>query len=97
MPVRQIALLFLLTLIVAGCAGAPVQEMSDARQARQAAVAAGAPQHAAAVFEQAETALHHAEEALHIQDYDTAHEQAARAKDLYIEARVAALRARGSP
>lgn len=81
----------LAVFLLAGCAGVPYQEMSDARQAIDAArpvVEKGSDEsaqvrHARGLLEQAETHLHDGQ-------YDTARELAQQARDLAIEAREAA-------
>src|SRR5262245_50299767 len=59
-----------------GCAGAPVQEMSDARQAISAARAAGAAESAPEPLAQATELLTNAEQALQKHDYRTARRKA---------------------
>lgn len=66
------------------CAVAPTQEMSDARQAVQAAKDAGAPKHAPRYVNESETFLNHAERKLGI------------GKDGYSDARVSAIAAKES-
>jgi len=71
-----VALLFLL----AGCASAPVQEMSDARQAIYAA--RSVPTHVTEPsLIRAETFLKRAEAALHVGDYRDARENAKLARE----------------
>jgi hypothetical protein len=65
-----------LLLALSGCAGAPVQEMSDARQAINAARAAGAAETAPEPLAQATELLASAEQALQKHDYRTARRQA---------------------
>ncbi|MGH8272904.1 MAG: DUF4398 domain-containing protein [Gammaproteobacteria bacterium] len=75
----------LLGLALAGCAAPPVQTMSNARQAVQAAKAAGAPRYAPRIYAEAVHWLDDAEYALKTGHYARAHtsakhaEQAARA------------------
>lgn len=78
----------LAVLLLAGCAGVPYQEMSDARQAIDAARpvveegsdASGQVRRARDLLEQAETHLHDG-------NYAIARELAQQARDLAIEAR----------
>lgn len=65
-----------------GCAAAPIQAMSDARQAIEAAVQSGGDQKAAQQMQDARTAMAQAETALKKVQYKRARElaQAARAK-----------------
>ncbi len=63
-----------------GCASAPVQEMSDARQAIAAARAAGAAQANSPDFYAAEAALARAEQELQAQEYTRARLAALQAK-----------------
>lgn len=67
---------------LAGCAGAPVQEMSNARQAIRAAQDAGAEQAAPDKMREAQTLMSDAEESLHKRMYRSARRAAvdARAK-----------------
>ena len=66
----------LLALFLSACAGIPVQEMSDARQAVEAARSVGAATHAPAEMQLAEELLREAEQALTVRDYRTASERA---------------------
>jgi len=72
--------------LVAGCAKAPVQEMSDAKSAVEASVAAGADKYAAQELAQAQAVLASAEaevraqEAKTFKNYDKAKEILAKAK-----------------
>ena len=63
-----------------GCAGAPVQEMSDARQAIAAARAAGATPASSADFSAAEAAIGRAENHLQAQEFTRARLAAMEAK-----------------
>jgi hypothetical protein len=65
---------------LAGCAGAPVQEMSDARQAIAAARAAGAAERAPVDLGAAQAALERAEQHLQAQEYTRARGAALEAK-----------------
>ena len=80
-------LLPLLCLVaVLGCATAPVQEMSDARQAIAAAEEAGAAQHAPDSLAAARQALAEAERSLQVRSYGSARVQAISAKTKAVEA-----------
>jgi hypothetical protein len=63
-----------------GCAGAPVQEMSDARQAVAAARAAGATTVTSPDFSAAEAAIGRAETHLQAQEFTRARMEALEAK-----------------
>lgn len=76
---RNVASVLLLCCLAA-CAGAPVQEMSDARQAIAAAQAAGAPARAPENFLAAKAAIERAETRLHEHDYVSARSAAVEAK-----------------
>lgn len=78
-------------LLLAGCAMAPVQEMSDARQALLAAEEAGATEHARDTLAHARAYLGRAEQALAAQEYDRARKQAELARAAAREARELAL------
>jgi nucleoid-associated protein YgaU len=77
--------------IVAGCATAPTQEMSDARQAVQAARDAGATVHTPVAMGNAEQDLSEAENKLRKRDYDSARDEALAAKQQAVKARNMAL------
>ena len=81
-------------LLLASCATAPVQEMSDARQSIEDAVAAGAEQHAPRALARARELLRQAELQLEEGAYKAARADAERAKEAAIEAREFALEAR---
>lgn len=76
---------------LAGCAGVPTQEMSDARQALQAARAAGADTHAAESYGAAEQRLSRAERELAARYYGKARHDAVAARREAIGARNIAL------
>lgn len=78
-------------LFLSGCAIAPTQEMSDARQAVQAAREANAEQHAQSALTQAERLLITAEENLGRKTYNHARDNAVAAKAQAIAARHLAL------
>ncbi len=72
---------FTALLIAAGCQTAPVQEMSDARQAITVARDAGAEKHAAADLKAAVDYLQSAERFLNERQYELARRDALNAKD----------------
>jgi len=72
--------LFVGVVCLAGCAGAPVQEMSDARQAIAAAQAAGATAAKSPDFYAAEAAITRAETHLEAQEFTRARLAALEAK-----------------
>ncbi|HET7203160.1 MAG TPA: DUF4398 domain-containing protein [Steroidobacteraceae bacterium] len=72
---------------VAGCAGAPVQEMSNARQAVRAAEKAGAATLAPELLTEARQALRSAESHLRQGEYRTARDAAELARAKAVEAR----------
>lgn len=84
-------LLVLLVLAASGCTGAPVQEMSDARQAMAAAKAAKAPVKAPDDFVKATAHMRYAESALQNGRYKSALEHATWAKKHALDARQRAL------
>ena len=75
---RCILLAVLLTIV--GCQSAPVQEMSDARQAIAVAKEAGAAEHASTDLEAAEIYLTNAEQSLGKRHYAKARDEALQAK-----------------
>lgn len=84
--------LAVLSLVLAvGCATAPTQEMSDARQAIQAARDAGAAKHAPDALGSAEQLLGSAENSIEGGNYDGAREDAVAAKMKAVSARNIAL------
>ena len=72
---------------LSGCIGAPVQEMSNARQAIRAAQKAGAEQHAPAVLAEAQKLLDQAKGNLQHGQYRAAREAAEQARAEALEAR----------
>ena len=72
--------------MLAGCAAVPVQEMSDARQAIEAAAQTGGDQKAATQMQEARDALARAEIALKNAQYKTARQLAQQARAKAIEA-----------
>lgn len=75
-----------LALFLTACAGMPVQEMSNARQAVDAARKAGAESSAPKELESAETLLQEAEKALEDGDYGKARASARAARDKAVSA-----------
>jgi PBP1b-binding outer membrane lipoprotein LpoB len=73
-------------MALAGCAAAPIQEMSDARQAIEAAVQSGGDQKAAEQMHDARAAMAQAERALKNVQYRRARELAEQARAKAIEA-----------
>ncbi|MGA7802268.1 MAG: hypothetical protein WCC36_15835 [Gammaproteobacteria bacterium] len=94
-PVRVLRIL-LLCGIIAGCAAAPVQEMSDARQAIEAAREGGAEQHARQTLSHAHALLDQAQHQLELKHYSAARERALRAKQQAIDALDEARQAEGA-
>lgn len=85
------AVALLLWALLAGCATtAPVQEMSDARQALQAAEQAGARERAAEALRRSRALLEEAQLRLESGEYGSAREKALEAKRVAIEARIQA-------
>lgn len=78
--------------VVVGCAGAPVQEMSDARQAIQSAEDAGAREYSPDRLNAAERLLRDAREELASGAYGDARRAARAAWSEAVEARKAAMR-----
>lgn len=72
--------------MLAGCATVPVQEMSDARQAIEAAAQTGGDQKAATQMQEARAALARAEIALKNVQYKSARQLAQQARAKAIEA-----------
>ena len=81
---------------LSGCIGAPVQEMSNARQAIRAAQKAGAEQHAPALFAEAQQLLAQAKSNLQHGEYRAARDQAEQARAKALEARRLAEEATGT-
>lgn len=80
-----------LVLLLAACTGMPVQEMSNARQAVEAARKAGADTRAPKDLESAEVLLKDAEKALEDGDYSLAKDNARAARDQAVTAQDKAL------
>jgi len=75
-----------LLLVVGACAGAPVQEMSDARQAIRAAQAAGAVERAPDHLGRAQSLIDEAQGELQRHDYRQAQRKALEARDEAVKA-----------
>ena len=86
-PLALILSALLLLGAIVGCAGAPVQEMSNARQAVQAAERAGATTHAPAELEEARRLLEQAKSNLDRGDYRAAREDAELSREKAMTAR----------
>jgi len=84
----------LLSVLVAACGTAPVQEMSEARQAIAAARAAGARDYATIEYNKAESLLKNAEHMLNNRHYGKARQSANDARDAAIRARETAQEAK---
>ncbi len=84
-------LLALALVFLSACSVAPVQEMSDARQAIQAAKDAGAPQRSPSEFELAQQMLERAQKALELGEYQRARSDALSAKRQALTAREKAI------
>jgi len=91
-----LALALLSVAVVTGCAGAPVQEMSNARQAVRAAERAGATATAPVVMGEAKELLKSAESHLRRGDYRTARDEAELSRTKAVEARSLAETAKAS-
>ncbi|MCC5861093.1 MAG: DUF4398 domain-containing protein [Gammaproteobacteria bacterium] len=72
--------------VLAGCTSAPVQEMSDARQAIHAAVQSGAAEHAPEQLSQAHNRLALAQQHLKVRRFDDARAEAVEARARATEA-----------
>jgi hypothetical protein len=72
---------------LAGCAGAPLQEMSDARQAVRAAERAGAAKHAPEPLAEARQLVERARLSMQKGEYKEAREDAEKAREKAVEAR----------
>lgn len=90
---RKLSSAFALACVLVACASAPIQEMSDARQALQAAREVGASQHAPRYLRQAESYLQQAETSLSEGNigFKPARENAVSAKQSAITGRTVAL------
>lgn len=99
--IRRIARSFLLAALLAapllaGCAGMPLQELSDARQAIRAAERAGAEKHAPQLLGEARQLVETASKSMHEGDYREARDEAELARAKAMEARRIAEQARGA-
>jgi len=94
-PLRYQTLLAIVVLAAsaAGCAGWPVQEMSNARQAISAAQKAGAERYAPEPYAESRKLMSDASASARSGDYRAAHDQAELAREKAIEARQAAEKA----
>ena len=91
---RPLRWLFILSLLaLSACGSAPVQEMSEARQAIDAARAAGAEQHAPRQYKKAQMLLKDAEQLLNDRHFRKAGLSAAEARDEAVRARETAQQA----
>lgn len=88
---RSTPLLLLAALLagatLGGCAGAPIQEMSDARQAIHAAERAGAAKYAPDTLGEARALVDRARVGMQKRDYRQAREDAQQAREKAMEAR----------
>ena len=78
--------LLVFLLVLSACAGVPVQEMSNARQAVDAARKVGAETHASKELQTAEKLLQSAEQALQDGDYQQARKDAEASRDQAVRA-----------
>ncbi len=95
LPLLLAALLAGVTL--GGCAGAPLQEMSDARQAVRAAERAGAEKHAPEPLAEARQLVEQARLNMQKGEYKSAREDAEKAREKATEARRLAMAAATPP
>lgn len=89
--IRKLTYFFGVLILAMACASAPVQEMSDARQAIRSAEGVGAAQHAPQPFQQAQELLERAQSKLRMGVYGEARRLALDARELAIQAREKAL------
>ncbi len=82
---KRFTLILTTLAILAACASAPVQEMSDARQAIRAAEAAGATQHSPQQLREAYLLLEKAQKNLESRDYPDAKRFARDARDKAVQ------------
>jgi Domain of unknown function (DUF4398) len=99
--IRRIARPFLLAALLAaplatGCAGMPLQQMSDARQAIRAAERAGAEKHAPQLLDEARALDQSARQSMQKGEYREARDDAELARSKAMEARRVAEEARGA-
>ena len=88
----KLTLLVVTILSLAACATAPVQEMSDARQAIRSAEEAGAARRSSDTLSAAQHLLREAQTHLEAGAYDNARRSALDARDAAIKAREEAVR-----
>lgn len=81
-------MLFVVLGVLSACASAPIQEMSDARQAINAASKAGAAVRSPAILNRAKQHLIVAENALDRGEYSQAKKSALKAKQQAVKARL---------
>jgi hypothetical protein len=86
LPRSYWVLLVLMTTLITACASAPVQEMSDARQALDAALRAGAAERAPTQTQAAQSSLAEAEKSLKRREFSHARQNAQQARSQAIEA-----------
>jgi hypothetical protein len=86
-PLWQWCSALVVAALLVGCAPAPVQEMSEARQAIEAARAAGAEQHARPQLDEAHSLLDTAQQMLNHRRFRDARRSASQARDAAIRAR----------
>ena len=82
---RMYLVVALLIFLFSGCASAPIQEMSDARQAISAARSVNQDE-SDPFLEKAESLLKQAEKSLHVGDYREARDNAKAAREQAIQA-----------
>jgi hypothetical protein len=75
-----------LLLLLGACAGAPVQEMSDARQAIRAAQAAGADERASDELARAQALIDEAQQHMQRSEYHEARRSAVEAREQAVRA-----------
>ena len=80
--------LLIVSVLLSACASAPIQEMSDARQAINAASKAGAAVRSPAILNRAKHHLVVAESALDRGEYSRAKKSALKAKQQAVKARL---------
>ena len=86
-PLPLLASLLVAALVLGACVGAPIQEISDARQALRVADQAEAPRHVPANYEQAQALLDEATRDLYAGRYDEARTAALAAREKAMQAR----------
>lgn len=87
-PSLRLSLVALVTTaMLAACAGAPIQEMSDARQAIRAAERAGAATYAPEALTEAKKLVERARSSMQQREYREARDDAERAREKAVEAR----------